>query len=729
MGWFNDQIKERINTDKENFENAFVDISSVVLGKSAIAKAINSNREKTQTAIDEILKFYKIDPVKVPDSVEDMNERIEFVLRATGIMRRTVHLDGKWWISAIGPMIGETVDGDVVALIPNKLSGYTFFDYKTGEKTRLNSKTAKRLKREAFCFYKPFPLKKLKIRDLVKFILDSIEKTDFVLIALISLFGQLIGLIAPYVNQILFSRVIPSQNTGILLPFACLLIGSSISMALIGMMTSLIQQKIGAKIHLSIDSAAMSRMMLLPATFFKDYNSGELSSRVGGLKNICQQLTSIIFGQGISTLTSLVYLGQMNQFAPQLTIPGLILTFVQLVFVIITTWATLKISRKRMLAGTKVYGMVISLFSGIQKIKLCGAERRAFSRWEKTYKESAKYSYDPPAFIKIIPIISTIISLIGTVVLYSIAGTTNVTQANYSGFMMAYGQLSGAIMALAGLTDQIASMKPLLEMAQPILDAEPELSENKKLVTKLSGMIEINGVTFKYTESGPKILDDLSLKITPGEYIAIVGKTGCGKSTLMRLLLGFEKPQKGAIYFDGIDVNKIDLRSMRKKIGSVLQNGKLFADDIYSNIVISAPWLTLEDAWKAAEIAGVAEDIKNMPMGMHTIIAEGGGGISGGQKQRLMIARAVAPNPSILMFDEATSALDNITQKQISESLDKLNSTRIVIAHRLSTIKNCDRIIVLDQGKIIEDGTYNELVEQKGYFYELVKRQQLGEKI
>ena len=242
-------------------------------------------------------------------------------------------------------------------------------------------------------------------------------------------------------------------------------------------------------------------------------------------------------------------------------------------------------------------------------------------------------------------------------------------------------------------------------------------------------MIEINGVSFKYNENSPNILNNLTLKINPGQYIAIVGRTGCGKSTLMRLLLGFEKPQKGAIYYDGIDVNKIDLRSMRRKIGSVMQDGKLFQDDIYSNIVISAPWLTLDDAWKAAEIAGLADDINNMPMGMHTIISEGSGGVSGGQKQRIMIARAIAPNPSVLMFDEATSALDNITQKKISESLDKLKSTRIVIAHRLSTIKNCDRIIVLDGGKIIEDGNYEELIDQKGYFYELVKRQQLGEKI
>ena len=215
------------------------------------------------------------------------------------------------------------------------------------------------------------------------------------------------------------------------------------------------------------------------------------------------------------------------------------------------------------------------------------------------------------------------------------------------------------------------------------------------------------------------------MKIRPGQYVAIVGKTGCGKSTLMRILLGFEKPEKGAVYYDGRNLDALDVKSLRHKIGVVMQNGKLFQGDIYSNITISAPQLTLKEAWEAAEMAGMKEDIENMPMGMHTVISEGSGGISGGQRQRLMIARAIAPKPKVLMFDEATSALDNITQKIVSDSLEELKCTRIVIAHRLSTIRNCDRIIVLDGGKIIEDGTYDQLIEKKGFFAELVERQRL----
>jgi len=273
----------------------------------------------------------------------------------------------------------------------------------------------------------------------------------------------------------------------------------------------------------------------------------------------------------------------------------------------------------------------------------------------------------------------------------------------------------------------VAAIRPVLEMAEPILKAEPEVSADKAPVTSVSGSIELSHVSFRYEEHAPWVLRNLSLKIRAGEYVAIVGRTGCGKSTLVRLLLGFEKPQNGAVYYDGRDLDTIDPRSLRRKMGVVTQDGQLFQGDIFANITISAPQLTLEEAWEAAEIAGIAQDIRDMPMGMQTLISEGQGGVSGGQKQRIMIARAVAPKPKILIFDEATSALDNVTQKQVSDALDKLKCTRIVIAHRLSTIRHCDRILVLDGGRIVEQGNYEELIEKNGMFADLVARQRLEE--
>jgi len=348
-----------------------------------------------------------------------------------------------------------------------------------------------------------------------------------------------------------------------------------------------------------------------------------------------------------------------------------------------------------------------------------------FAKYAKSVAEETRLIYNPPFFFKYNWVISTIIALVGQFAISYLTIKANVNVAEYYAFQTSFGMISAAISGLATVAISLAGLKPSLEMMQPILDEVPENVANAVEVGRLSGSIELNNVSFRYDESMPNIIDDFSLKIKSGEYVAIVGRTGCGKSTLIRLLLGFEKPQKGAIYYDGKDLNQIEKRSLRKKIGTVMQNDKLFSGDIYSNITICAPTLTLDQAWEAAEIAGIADSIREMPMGMNTLVQEGSAGMSGGQRQRLAIARAIAPKPSILIFDEATSALDNITQKQVSDSLDKLKCTRIVIAHRLSTIRHCDRILVMDKGKITEDGTYDELVAKNGYFAELVERQRL----
>ena len=309
---------------------------------------------------------------------------------------------------------------------------------------------------------------------------------------------------------------------------------------------------------------------------------------------------------------------------------------------------------QKMGLSAKLSGLVFALLSGVQKIKLAGAEKRAFAKWANIYKEEGRLTYSPPLFLRINPAISTFITMGGSLVLYYIAGASRITPADYMAFNVAYGAVSGAIMALGGIAMTVASIKPLLEMVQPILDTVPENSENKRILTTLSGNVEVNHLSFRYDKDGPAILDDVSFKIRPGEYVAIVGKTGCGKSTLMRLLLGFEKPETGAVYYDGHDLETLDLRSVRQCIGVDLQNGKLFSGDIFSNIIITAPWKTLDDAWEAARIAGLEEDIKAMPMGMHTMLRTAA--VFGQAAPRL----PGSYQPKILYFDEATSALDNV---------------------------------------------------------------------
>ena len=727
MGWFDEQIKQRKINDSNVFSDSFANIAGAVMG-SKISAALKDNRELTKNSMDEILRYYHVKSREVPESITDMNEQLEYLLRPYGIMRRTVNLDSGWYKDAIGAMLAvRKSDGAVVALIPTGISGYSYLEHETGKKIKINNKNQNLFEREAIAFYKPFPLKKIGIPGLVRYIIQTLSVSDVVMIAFATLAVTLFGMISPKINNIIFSDVIESGSMRLLIAITVFLLCVTISQMIITAVKSLITARINTKMSVSVQAATMMRVLSLPADFFKNYSSGELSSRSQYINSLCNMIVSTVLSAGLTSLFSLVYISQIFVYAPALVVPALIVIVATVLFSLISAFVQMRISKKQMELATKESGMSYALISGVQKIKLAGAEKRAFARWGNLYAEEAALMYNPPIYIKLNSVISTAISLAGTLVMYYAAIRTQVSVADYYAFNTAYGMVSGAFMSFVSIALTVAQIKPIMDMAKPILDAVPEVSEGKQVITRLSGGIELNNVSFRYHDNMPFVLDNLSLKIRPGQYVAIVGATGCGKSTLMRLMLGFETPNKGAVYYDGRDLSTIDLKSLRKKVGVVMQDGKLFQGDIYSNIVISAPHLTLDDAWEAAELAGIADDIRRMPMGMHTVISEGSGGVSGGQRQRLMIARAIAPKPKILMFDEATSALDNLTQKKVSDSLDSLDCTRIVIAHRLSTIRQCDRIIVLDKGKIIEDGKYEELLEKDGYFAELVSRQRLDD--
>lgn len=725
MGWFDEQIRQRKLSDQEIFEDSIFRMASVVLGKQR-AGILDDERIVTKAAIDDILKYYHYKPAEIPDTVRDADEQMEFCLRPHGLMHRNVNLEENWYKDAYGPMLAfRKEDGMPVALLPKAFIGYWYTDPVTGQKTNVNRKTADQFDREAICFYRPLPLKKLGIPDLIVYLQGCLNGGDYAALIILTFVGTLLGMLMTNLTRALTGFVLDSGSQVLLLGTAAFMLCALMSAQLMNSVKSLMMNRIETKTSLSVEAAMMMRVMNLPANFFRQYASGELASRYGAVNQLCDLLLGSIFSTGLTSLMSLLYITQIFQYAPALVVPALVIILITVTVSILTTVTQMKISRQMMEKSAKENGLSFAMITGVQKIKLAGAEKRAFSRWARAYAEAAEPNYNPPLFLKANSAISSAISLGGTIILYFLAVQTRVTPSEYIAFNAAFGAVTGAFASLTGVALSVAQIKPILEMAEPILKTEPESSENKTMVTKLNGNIELSNVYFRYHENMPYVVDGMNLKIRAGEYIAIVGKTGCGKSTLMRLLLGFETPEKGAIYYDGKDMSKLDLRSLRRRIGAVTQDGSLFQGDIYSNIVISAPQLTLAEAWEAAEMAGIADDIRAMPMGMQTIISEGQGGISGGQKQRLMIARAVAPKPKILMFDEATSALDNRTQKQVSEALDRLKCTRIVIAHRLSTIRNCDRILVLDKGKILEDGTYDELIEKNGYFAELVARQRL----
>ena len=725
MRWMESQIETRQRLDKEMLEASYAELVISVIGPRNMPRFTPDNFEMADDAVCGCLRYLGVKPGNVPDSLTDFALRIDWLCRPSGTMHRNVRLEGDWYKHAFGAMLGKLDTGDPIAILPSTKGGYRFFDPSSGQRVRVNAKTAVHIEEDAVFFYRPLPQGELTLRDLAHFILDVFDRSDYIYILITALATTLVGLLPPWANQIVFGTVMPSGKASLIAPIGGLLLGVAISSTLFGICRNLMMARVSSKLDIATQAATFSRVLLLPSSFFKTYASGNLASRVSQVSALISLLTSIVLGSGLSFLLSAAYLMQIAVLAPPMVMPALLTTLLQALLTIIVIRISAKRQHEVMQASSELSGLVTLLLNGVNKIKLAGAEDRAFSKWSRQYARYAKASYNRPIIERALPALVTLVGMLGSITLFFVAGNSRMDVADYMSFSVAYGQVSAAVMMLANLAGQFAQVDPMLQMIEPVLKACPETSEDKPSVEKITGSIEVSNVSFRYDDKSPYVLDDLSFKVNSGEYVALVGRSGCGKSTIMRLLLGFEVPERGNIFYGPYDVGKVDLRSLRQSIGTVMQDGRLFMGDIASNITISNPLATLDDAWEAAEIAGIADDIRKMPMGMRTLISEGAGGVSGGQRQRLMIARAVCGNRRILMLDEATSALDNVTQKHVADSLEKLNCTRLVVAHRLSTVRHCDRIMVVDGGRIAEKGTYEELIAKNGIFAELVERQRL----
>ena len=722
MGIYDEQIRSRIKADSESFTGSFVKLSGVVMGD---APALDlAAGEKSKSAIEEILKFYRLKTSEIPGGATDINDQMDYLLNPAGVMRRAVKLAEGWHEKAVGAMLATRKDsGDVVALIPRKMAGYDYFDFGTGKRVRVTKSEAEKIAEDAICFYKPLPLRKITPKDFLLYCFYTLTIGDFILLAALTAVAAAVGLLTPYMTNQLFKSSLHGGGIPVLIPAAAALIGAAVSTTLFAASSRLVAARITSRSAIAASAAMMARTLSLPARFFRNRSSGEISQRLSAAEGVSVKLINSVLTAVLIAVFSLIYFGQIFAYAPGLALPAIAVIAASLILSTLTSFAQLKHSKEIMEQKARESGLVFSLIRGVPKLKMSGSERRAFSIWADACAERARLTFAPPFMVRFSNVLMLLVSSLGMVMIYWFAAKSGVTMPDYMAFNAAYGQVGGAFAALTATALAIADIAQRLNLMKPLFEAIPETGVGKKTAAGLSGGLEINNVSFRYSETMPLVLDDITLRISPGHFVAIVGETGCGKSTLLRIMLGFETPQKGAVYYDNHDLSTLEPRSLRKSIGVVMQDGRLFQGDLFSNIVISAPQLTMDDAWAAAELAGIADDIRAMPMGMHTIISEGGGGISGGQKQRLMIARALAPKPKILMFDEATSTLDNITRKHVTDALAGLKCTRIVIAHRLSTIQSAARIIVLDKGKIAEDGAYDELIAKNGIFADLVRRQ------
>lgn len=721
MQSFSEQIANKKNIDIKLLNAAMSDISGVIRNDKE-ALSCTDCEDVTVNEMNYILDYFQIEKIDVPKDIMEEDSKILYIMSCTDILRRKITLKEKWWKEGGLPLLCSRSDGTLLALIPNQQGGYRYFDKEANRYRKLTSEGVSEIDQVAYCFYKPFPSKPLTKYEFMKSLLKAFTMGDIFYLLTISLIVGLIGLILPAINQFIFYKIIPSGGFKDMYGIAALLIGITImSVLFIAVRTAWIY-RIGNKIDLYAQNAIWVRIFNLPIEFFKKYESGELTQRALAVGQLCTIISSGLIPTLLGSLFSFLYLFQINRVSHKLMIPSLIIIILMVASSVLNSLLQSRYTHGCNKLENSLSSLIFQLLNSVAKIKIAGAEIRAFSKWSSLY---SKKSQMPNLYIQIFSAINKLISFGGTIVLYLIAYRSLLSSSSYIAFNVAYGSFSAAIMGLSNITSLIAAMKPSLDLLEPILQAEPENTGYKKQVKGLGGDIEIDQVTFRYKEELPSVINNLSLKIKKGEYIGIVGSSGCGKSTMLRLLLGFEKPESGAVYYDNQDLEGLDNRSVRQRIGIVLQNGKLFSGNIYSNIVICAPWLSKDDAWKAAEKAGLAKDIEAMPMGMYTMVSESGTGLSGGQQQRLLIARALAADPDIIMFDEATSALDNVTQSIVVNTLEQLDITRIVIAHRLSTIRNCSKIIYLDKGRIAEAGTYEELMERGGLFASMANRQLL----
>ncbi len=650
---------------------------------------------------------------------------LDEISRASGVRMRRVALSDDWWRRDCGPLLafrGE--ERHPVALLPKGTSAYLLVDPADGTRQRVTAQTAAGLAPEGYTFYPPFPDRPLTAKDLVAYGLRGL-RADLVRVLLTGVAGGLLGALVPIAAKQVVDVAIPQAHQGLTLAIVLGLVIAAASAMLFEIIRQFAVLRIQTRLDAGVQAAIWDRLLSLPAQFFRGYSSGDLAVRAMGINTISQMVTGATLASLLSGVFSVFSIGVIFFYDANL---GLIAAGMAAVIVVATLLGGL-LQLRHQRRETELIGLVSSLvlqlLDGIAKIRVAGAEMRAFALWAGLYSRQKAEAARAQSAANAVLVFNSAAVVLSSMVVFAVVAFslgTSVTTGEFVAFNTAFTQF---LVASAGITTgftTILQAAPFYERAKPILSASPEVDTQKPDPGELRGRVELNHVTFRYDPDGPLVLDDVSIHAEPGEFVAVVGPSGAGKSSLFRHLLGFEEALTGTVYYDDHDLSRINVQAVRRQMGVVLQNNRLMSGTLFQNIAGVAP-LTMEQVWEAARMAGLDADIDAMPMKMFTVLGEGASAISGGQRQRLAIARALAAKPRILLFDEATSALDNRTQAIVSDSLSRLEVTRIVIAHRLSTIVDADRIYVLQAGRVVQSGTYASLMEQDGPFRDLAARQ------
>lgn len=716
------RLERREKNDHLLIDNALNRLSAILkTSETADVKVRNADK----SLLEAIRLIGSVSETKVISPPNETNATLDDICRASRIRVREVCLQRNWWRRDNGPLLAYVnEDNRPVTLLPVSSTTYEICDPSNGSKRKLTEDLAMTLEPMAYSFYNPFPEKVLKGIDLLKFSMKGTLK-DRNMIMMMGVLSGLLGLLTPVLSGFLFDSVIPNAAKGRLIQIVVIISATAVASVLFNITKSVAVLRINGKISGRVQAAVWDRLLSLPVTFFGKYSSGDLVDRSMCINAIQAIFDKVAVNAVLGCVFSSFNLILLFYYDVSLAFIALAITAIGMIFGIVVNLFQLNYQKSIQEIEGKNAGMVLQFLTGISKLRISGTEDRAFSLWAEEFARKKDLAFKAGTIQNIQACFFSSYRILSSMAIFSwiiLSDTQGMSTGSFIAFTAAFAAFQGEFLDLVDVLGSGLSILPLYNRAKPIFEELPESADNHTHPGKLSGHIVVNQVNFRYDKDGPLILKDVSLDINPGDFIAIVGESGSGKSTLLRLLLGFETSESGSIFLDGQDLADLDIREVRRQTGVVLQNGSLMQGDIFKNIVgISS--LTIDNAWEAARLVGLEDDIKEMPMGMHTMVTAGGGTLSGGQRQRMLIARAVVNRPRILYFDEATSALDNKTQAVVSQSLQNLKSTRIVIAHRLSTIINADRIYVLEKGSIVESGNYQELISNQGFFANLAKRQ------
>lgn len=646
------------------------------------------------------------------------------IARASHFICRKVVLEPDWYRNDCGGLVGK-LGNEIVACVPGKKGSYQLYRTSDNSVHPLTTEMAMQISPEAYSIGRTLPLRQLGKKDIFHFCSKSIAPRDMVPVALLALVCALIGVLLPTLNQMIYDDYIPLGNVGSLAQICGVMLSFMIGNVFFSIVKNLFDFRVTSRVGNELQNAVYHRLFHLPEAFFRNYDSADLGNRVMSIGSTAADIANTAVITGISALFSLVYLVRMCSYSGKLSLAGMGMYFGYVLLVVWLTSLTHKGEAVIAQAAGESSARLYQYLNGVDKIRMAGVEDRALLSYMQPYARQQSEQIRINRLLSATEALSCVIGSVFSMVLYLIIvkNDLSLSVGSFVAFNTAFGSFTGALGALVDEVLSLYQRRETIRRFWPIFDAVPEDDGTKEVPGELSGGIDLEHISFSYEQGGRNVLNDLSLHIRPGEYVGIVGSSGCGKSTLLKLLLGFETPKTGAILVDGKDLRSIDKGAYRRQLGVVLQNGKLIAGSIYENITITAPDVKLSRVNEVIDQVGLREDIDQMPMGIHTMLSENCNTISGGQQQRILIARAIVGSPKILLFDEATSALDNITQAAVSRNLDKMQVTRIVVAHRLSTIKNCDRILVLSDGHIVEEGNYTSLMERQGLFYALASRQ------